>query len=168
MIYANQMLCAGCEACINACPSGAISMSDGKALVDPALCDGCGSFDETHKLCVEICPNGALMWIAEPTSEGAKESSSLTVVQPPVVVIPAETRAPTPWRRVVLPVVGGALSWMGREVVPRLAPLALDVLDSALARRPGRSVDSRETRLALTNRERGRGGRRRRRRRQRR
>jgi len=37
-----------------------------------------------------------------------------------------------------LPAVGGALVWMGREVAPRLAPLALDVLDTALDRRISR------------------------------
>jgi hypothetical protein len=34
-------------------------------------------------------------------------------------------------RRTFLLAVGGALAWVGREVVPRLAPLALDLWDSA-------------------------------------
>jgi ferredoxin len=209
MIKVDQTLCVGCGACIDECPSGAISLSNGKALVDPTLCDGCGEGDEAwqsippkgdqqshlhlppqvqvghdkpfdgalrsippegrqqsghDKLCVETCPNGALTWVAEPVPEDATESLSPVVFQPPVVVIPAETRAPLPWHRAVLPAVGGALSWVGREVVPRLAPLALDVLDSALARRPGRSAKGRETKLASTDRGRGRKGRQRRRR----
>jgi Pyruvate/2-oxoacid:ferredoxin oxidoreductase delta subunit len=136
VIYVDQVLCVGCGTCINECPTGAISLSDGEALVDSALCDGCGSFDEIYdRVCVEICPNEALSWVAEPMPESATEASSLVVVGPSVKVIPAQTRVPVPWHRAVLPAVGGALTWVGREVVPRLAPLALDVLDGVLDRR---------------------------------
>ncbi len=176
MIRVDQMLCAGCGACVDACSNGAISLSQGKALVDPALCDGCRSFgpaqdrplDEAivvspstghrgelvepsgqalsnhqdrpfdgaqDRSCVATCPNAALTWVVP---EGSPASSVLVVVAPPIEVIPVETRAPLPWRRAVLPALGGALSWVGREVVPRLAPLALDALDSALDRRLSR------------------------------
>jgi hypothetical protein len=101
------------------------------ALIDAALCDDCGA-------CVEVCPNQALAWVAEPMPDATEEASALAVVRPPVEIINVDTRAPVPWRRAILPAVGGALSWMGREIVPRLAPLALDALDSALDRRLSR------------------------------
>lgn len=41
--------CTGCEQCVDSCFFGAISMKDGKAVVDQDVCDGCG-------VCTWICP----------------------------------------------------------------------------------------------------------------
>lgn len=147
MIRVNRALCAGCGLCVDECSAGAISLSGGIALVAPALCDNCGA-------CVEICPVGALESVLEP--------SSLAVVRPSVEVIPAETRATTTWRRAMLPVAGAALAWVGREVAPRLALLALDALDGALNRQP--RIESATLAPTGKGRIRGRQGRRRRRR----
>jgi len=40
--------CTGCQSCIEACPSEAIVMKNGKAVVDPDKCVDCG-------LCVDEC-----------------------------------------------------------------------------------------------------------------
>jgi ferredoxin len=46
--------CAGCGACLNACPYGAIKIGeDGKAVIDKEKCQGCGK-------CKEICPFDAI------------------------------------------------------------------------------------------------------------
>ena len=47
--------CRGCKSCQveKACPMGAVRLADGKALIDPALCNNCGR-------CVEKCPFHAL------------------------------------------------------------------------------------------------------------
>jgi NAD-dependent dihydropyrimidine dehydrogenase PreA subunit len=136
MIYVTQTLCKGCGICVEACPPGAITLVDGKGRVDADLCDGCGSLDELYdRACIDLCPNHALSWVVDPVPERPTEASSLVIVDPQVKVIPAPARAPTPWYRAALPAVGGALTWVGREIVPLLAPLALDVLDSALDRR---------------------------------
>jgi Pyruvate/2-oxoacid:ferredoxin oxidoreductase delta subunit len=139
MIHVTQTLCEGCGICVEGCPTGAITLVDDKARVDLDLCDGCGSLDETHdKVCIDLCPNNALSWVADSMPERPTEASSLVIVDPRVKVIPAPKRAPMPWYRAAFPAVGGALMWVGREIVPRLAPLALDVLDSALDRRVSR------------------------------
>ena len=44
--------CTGCEACIPSCPFGALSMAEGKAVVDEK-CTFCGA-------CVDICPVSAI------------------------------------------------------------------------------------------------------------
>ena len=45
--------CTGCESCIDACPSEAIKMEEGKAVVDPDTCVDCG-------VCVDECPVEAI------------------------------------------------------------------------------------------------------------
>lgn len=43
--------CVGCGACVAACPNGALSLREGRAVVDRARCAGCGG-------CVGVCPLG--------------------------------------------------------------------------------------------------------------
>jgi Fe-S-cluster-containing hydrogenase component 2 len=45
--------CVGCETCVDACPSSAITMNDEKAKVDKDLCVDC-------ETCVDACPSEAI------------------------------------------------------------------------------------------------------------
>lgn len=45
--------CAGCRACLPACPFGALSMQGGVVVVDESACMGCG-------VCVTACPAGVI------------------------------------------------------------------------------------------------------------
>jgi ferredoxin len=45
--------CTGCEACVDSCPSEAIKMEDGKAVIDVDACVDCG-------VCVDECPVEAI------------------------------------------------------------------------------------------------------------
>jgi Pyruvate/2-oxoacid:ferredoxin oxidoreductase delta subunit len=158
VIDVNYALCAGCGVCVDECPTRAITLVDAIAQIDADLCDDCGQ-------CIQVCPNHALVWIAEPEPEHVGGSMPLLVVEPPVKVIPRESRVPVSWRRAIFPAVGGALSWVGREFVPRFAPLALDLLDGALDRRISkRSREQDETATPAGGRQ-GRGRRQRNRRR---
>ena len=159
MIRVDQELCAGCGACADECPTGAITLVDGVAMVDSFLCDGCELFygnlrsspeqvvdavadprERQHQSskhsspCIEICPSGALTWVAELVPDMETEPAALAVVESPVEIIGVKHGKAVPWRQTILPAVGGALAWIGREVVPRIAPVALDVLDSRLDR----------------------------------
>lgn len=50
----NKDNCVGCGACKEACPAGAINISDeGKAVVDADACVSCGA-------CTGECPAGAI------------------------------------------------------------------------------------------------------------
>jgi ferredoxin len=48
----DKKTCTGCESCVEACPSEAIKMKDGKAFVSDACVD-CG-------ICVDECPVEAI------------------------------------------------------------------------------------------------------------
>jgi Fe-S-cluster-containing hydrogenase component 2 len=45
--------CVGCESCVPACPVEAISMVDGKAVLDQDKCNQC-------KTCIDSCPVTAI------------------------------------------------------------------------------------------------------------
>jgi NAD-dependent dihydropyrimidine dehydrogenase PreA subunit len=159
MIVLDESLCGGCGVCVEACPTGAVTLVNDIPLVDAERCDGCAE-------CVDVCPNQALAWIHEPVLEASAEPSSLVVIQSPGGRIQRAITAPVPWRRALFPVVGGALSWAGRELVPRLAPMALDALEGALDRRLSRRSQSDRARPSVSGVARGKGrGRRHRRRR---
>jgi ferredoxin len=49
----NRELCNSCEECTEVCPTEAIVMTDGKALVDPDECTDCYA-------CVDACPEDAI------------------------------------------------------------------------------------------------------------
>jgi ferredoxin len=49
----DQDACVGCEACVSACPTGAIGVDGGKAAVNDDACVECGA-------CVSTCPVSAI------------------------------------------------------------------------------------------------------------
>lgn len=144
MIIIDRERCTGCGICTEVCPTGAIILVTNRAEVDTMLCDGCASLANSTPVqqCVEVCPMEAPRWAIVP------DSSTAILAQPSVEVIPAGTSQTQVTKvvngdmitvhereRSVLPAFGSALTWVGREIVPRLAPLALKVLDVALDRR---------------------------------
>ena len=49
----NAETCTGCESCLDSCPSEAIKMEDGKAVIDVDACVDCAA-------CVDECPVEAI------------------------------------------------------------------------------------------------------------
>jgi ferredoxin len=52
-ITVNPEKCKGSRTCVKFCPTGAISIKEGKAVVKTSLCIGCGA-------CVNVCPEHAI------------------------------------------------------------------------------------------------------------
>jgi Fe-S-cluster-containing hydrogenase component 2 len=130
MIYVDSEKCAGCGVCEDVCPVEAVRVSDGVARIDQDRCNEC-------EACVEACPNQAILVVIEPAEVVSGQSSLARYQRPaPEVVLAEPHRTPAPLRTKVMPVVGAALAFLGREVAPRLAMYLVDALDRRQARQP--------------------------------
>ena len=137
MIYVNKPLCTGCGECVEVCPSGAIHLEQGLAVIDQAECTEC-------QVCLEACPLGAILSVSEPAEEKAVVPAELPMPEVIRIQLPhaaphaAVEVAPAPRRARVLPVVAGALVYVGREL-PRILPALLDALGRRMNQPAGTS-----------------------------
>ncbi len=132
MIYVDSEKCAGCGVCENVCPVEAIRVTDGVASIDQNRCNEC-------EACVEACPNEAILVVIEPAEEKAISpyDAGLQIRREQKTLQPApEVALAEPRRTKVVPVVGAALAFLGREVAPRLAMYLVDALERRLTRPP--------------------------------
>lgn len=144
-VYVDGKRCTGCATCVEVCPTGAIAIVDEMATINQERCDAC-------QACLDFCPNGAILVV----TELAEEKAMLPSVQPRPRVAPRRPASLTvPLRTQLGPLVGSALVFLGREVVPRLVPRLVNAWERR-ANKPTMTA----SRPALTSNERGRGGRR--------
>jgi NAD-dependent dihydropyrimidine dehydrogenase PreA subunit len=148
MIYIDDERCTGCGACVEACPTGAIRLTEGAtgshAEIDEERCQEC-------EACVEACPEEAIMSVVEPTIE--RELIQVKATPVPMEPQPREARLVRPVPK-ALTWLGAALAFAGREIVPRVAASLLNAWD----RRAGRPTSSpsdltsgRSVRQSMTN-----------------
>jgi NAD-dependent dihydropyrimidine dehydrogenase PreA subunit len=110
--------CTGCGACLETCPTGAIHLSHGLAVLDQSDCIEC-------QACVEVCPAGAIAAVelpgavTEPTVIQPLREAKLAVAEP-------APESPKPW-------LNAALAFTGQEILPRLADALMAALDRRLA-----------------------------------
>jgi len=147
MIYVDGEKCTGCGTCEDVCPVEAVRVSDdGVARIDQDRCNEC-------EACVEACPNEAILVVIEPAEEQviSLHDAGLQIRREQMLQPAPETALAEPRRSRVVPVLGAALAFLGREVAPRLATYLLDALD----RRQSAPVDSRSNLIPSSG---GKGG----------
>lgn len=114
----NAKKCTGCGVCVDVCPTGAIQLIDGLAVLDPVTCQQC-------QMCADACPAGAIAAIKLPVT------AKTIAVQPArgaeIVIAEPVTSEPKPWLSTVL-------AFAGQEVLPRLADALIAALDRRLTR----------------------------------
>ena len=120
MVTINSSDCNGCGICIDTCPTGALVLQNKHAFIHQELCQECHS-------CIETCPQGAIVVREKYPAPG--NVIRIPANPEPVLNTWAETAKPMPLREMLLPAIGSILLWTGRELVPRLADMALTVLD---------------------------------------
>lgn len=145
MVYVDIEKCAGCGVCAEACPEGAISLVGGTAKVDQEKCTDC-------EACVEVCPNGAMLVVREPVTERVSVPS-LRPAPEGIRVRPQPVSVPL--RAKVVPAVEAALTFLGRNIAPRLATYLVNALDGRPSGQVGLAAKQRGFRR---RRRRGRGG----------
>ena len=133
LLYVNRATCAGCAACVEVCPTGAIRLdeADSLATIDSALCNECLA-------CLEICPAGAIRQVS---ASELVPSPGGEIVEGQVIesqVIPARgDRSPVvsrqPGRLVTL--AGTTLSFLGSWLLPRAADALAGVVERRLTDR---------------------------------
>jgi Fe-S-cluster-containing hydrogenase component 2 len=155
VITIDTELCTGCGACVEVCPEGAIYLVDDKATADAALCREC-------ELCITACPAGAIRLITQPEVAPATPMRAMTPSPERETVRVNVQSAPEPLRAKVLPVMGAALVWAGRELVPRLAEYLLYRLDDKAAAQRANSTAGQAANGSQPRAKGGGGGRRRR------
>jgi ferredoxin len=127
MLYVDDERCSGCGVCVDVCPSGAISLHDGKASISQHLCNQC-------EACASACPQGAILSVSETTL--VPETSHVQALQP------KRPLGGTSITARMAPAVGAALLFIGREVVPRVADYVLDTVDRKMKRQPDGRADA--------------------------
>lgn len=139
MIVIRAEQCTGCGACVDACPYGAMYLVDGKAALDATLCRECAA-------CVSACPAYAIVVVeraATPSDQAVRVPVRVAGSQ---ALRPRVRRDLTSWQAKALPILGLALSWAVREVVPRLADYVVNRLEQAERSGPRAAIGPKDSR----------------------
>ncbi|MCD6401278.1 MAG: 4Fe-4S binding protein [Anaerolineales bacterium] len=108
ILQVNQDNCTGCGECIDICTENAIGLKNGIAVINQQLCTGC-------ELCMDVCPTGAIFSIEEPAKEvSLVEHHKSVSLQRPVL---------SPIASTLVPLIGTALIYFGRELLPRITDI---------------------------------------------
>jgi NAD-dependent dihydropyrimidine dehydrogenase PreA subunit len=110
----NDEFCKGCGDCIPACPTAAISLHDGLAILDQENCSQCMA-------CVDACPQGAITFSELPV---AASEPAIIQTRSQVEIVAAD-----PVRSATKPWLTTMLAFTGQEILPRLADVLVGALD---------------------------------------
>jgi ferredoxin len=134
VIVVDGELCDGCGVCVDVCAIGAIYLVDGKATLDDVRCrDYREKTAISVAACVAACPAEAII-LTQDAGVPEQDAARIPMRQPETEVVSVRAvPAPVSIRARVVPALGAAVAWAGREVLPRLADYLLQNLDRRAA-----------------------------------
>jgi ferredoxin len=130
LLNIDRTLCTGCGTCLDACPSGAISLDEDECVsaIDPALCNECLE-------CLDVCPNEAIQRVKSPDLAPAwggevveGEVIASEVIPVSEVRLPVRTRQPGQ----LAALAGTALTFVGSWLLPRAVNMLMDAMERQL------------------------------------
>lgn len=132
---------------MDACPTGAITMADGRALIDAVLCRQC-------EACISVCPHDALVFTG----------SALTIPTAGTVTLPDQSIGPVVQRPGLLaravPLAAAVVGVVGREILPAVIDrLAASAIAPDTQRSASGNTESPTPNTVARRRRRHRGGR---------
>ncbi len=128
MLYVDEKRCSGCGACVGVCPTGAIALSQGIAIIDQEQCSQC-------EACFDACPERAILSVSERGLVPERERAAAVVASP-------ASRAATIAARAA-PALAATLLFIGRELAPRAANYVLDIVDRRISQSTPGGVEGR-------------------------
>ncbi len=129
MYRIDDNLCTGCGACVQDCPEGAIALVNSHASIAGERCTMCGA-------CAQTCANGAIQWTdvvmpATIAGEVAAPQDARSSRAPVLGLTPSGAQGKTlpatsmtrDKQSGLWPMLGGALVWASRELLPEILAL---------------------------------------------
>ncbi|PKM59566.1 MAG: Fe-S cluster protein [Firmicutes bacterium HGW-Firmicutes-4] len=77
-VYLDEEKCLGCTTCLRSCPTGAIRVRGGKAIINESKCIDCGE-------CIRICPHHAKLAKTDPLSKKDDYEYTVAMVAPAII-----------------------------------------------------------------------------------
>jgi len=77
-VYLDEEKCLGCTTCLRSCPTGAIRVRGGKAIINESKCIDCGE-------CIRICPHHAKLAKTDPLSKKDSFKYTVAMVAPAII-----------------------------------------------------------------------------------
>ena len=131
MIFVDDKKCTLCGDCVEACPWQALSLAEGRLVIDRDLCGECGA-------CLRLCPVGAIYEV-EPAPVAAVDANAEPVLRADTTAV-ARSAKPARTPALTFPATTPSPLWMGvlplaARFVGGLADWWLDRRDTQVARR---------------------------------
>ena len=131
-IWVDEARCTGCGACVEVCPTGALSLVEGKARLNADRCQAC-------KACVQVCPTGALQPVLFPEPVNQRDLVPASTHPPEVR---SESGQLAPLRNAVIATVVATGTKLVLHGMQALARSLTHVLSSTLERASSSSRNS--------------------------
>lgn len=129
MMQVDLEKCEGCGECLEVCPVDAISFVRGPAFIDPDTCLVC-------EACAQACPHGAI------SETRLSVPVTLQNNQPETAILTSQAESTFAW---AIPL----LSYVGREILPRLADTFVLAIERRLLEPPALGVRSGQGNMYL-------------------